>query len=261
MVNVPEGSLYFWCYNQGLRHVNIDELVQAVAMAGRNLRDKDIQNYWNGWYRSSLYGPQNQYDMFVLHHSSQSSTFRTTKLEDYPMNPYWNQPEIEERWVPCNKDNKPMIKWGNGCLSREDAEAYRHQVYLAENLKGGKIIVIDCDGDHDAKLDLALVSFLYKFTDRTHTLFKPKLITEYEGYENTNINIPASFHLTFMTDRVIPTMHFPKAHIDIIGNKANSLRYLKNKIWNGVQPKMMTPSIWEQIQEFVERRNNGNVIA
>ena len=261
MIEIPEGSLYFWCYTQGLKHADFGKLTQAVAMAGRNLRDKDVQNYWNGWYRSSLYGPQNQYDMFVLHHSNQALEFQASKLEDYPLNPYWDQPEIEERWVPCNKDNKPMIKWGNGCLSREDAEAYRQQVYLAENLKGGKLIVVDCDGDHDAELDLALVAFLYRFTDRTHALFKPKLITDYPGYEGSNMHMPASFHLTFMTDRVIPTMHFPKAHIDIIGNRANSLRYLKNTIWNGVQPRMLTPNIWEQIQEFVERRNNGTELA
>lgn len=261
MVEVPEGSLYFWCYTQGLKHVAIGDLHHAVDMAGRTLRDKDIQNYWNGWYRSSLYGEQGQYDMFVLHHANQAPAFQTTGLHDYPKNPYWDMPDIEERWVPCNLYNKPMIKWGNGCLSREDALAYREQVYLAENLKGGKLVVIDCDGDHDEELDLELVSFLYRFTDRTHALFKPKLITDYKGYEDSGMNVPASFHLTFMTDRVIPTMHFPKAHIDVIGNKANSLRYMKNKIWNGMQPAFLTEGVWKQLQEFVERRNNGTELA
>ena len=68
--------------------------------------------------------------------------------------------------------------------------------------------------------------------------------------------MPASFHLTFAVDRVIPTMHFSKAHMDIVGNKENSLRYLKNKIWNGIEPLPMNEAIWDDIKSYVERRNN-----
>ena len=254
MIEVPEGSIYFWMYNQGLKHSDIDEVIAAVISAGREIRQKDLDNYWNGYHRSNLYGANNPYNMFVLKHfdtPTPSKGFKDKSLSEYPENPNWNLPDIDERWVPCNGKNKPLIKWGNGCMSKEDAEAYIHQVYLAENTKGTKYVIIDCDGDHGDKIDFEIVRFLSKLTTRTHTLFKPKLITEYKGYEDSGVNMPASFHLTFVTDRIIPTMHFPNAHMDIIGNKENSLRYRKNKIWNGKHPAVMTSVIWNQLREYI----------
>lgn len=248
----PGGSLYFWCYTQGLKHVPLDAVQAAALATGRVLRDKDVENYWNGWYRSNNYGQNSKHDMFVLKHCKEKKPFVTTPLSAYPNNPLWNQPEISERWVPCSATNKPMKKWSNGCMSKEDAEAYSHQVYLAENIKGTSFVIIDCDGDHDEKLDLELIRFLYPMTNITHTLFKPKLITSYEGYEDSGLNMPASFHLTFVTNKIIPTMHFPECHIDIIGNEKNSLRYWKNKIWNGMSPKVLTNDIWTKLQEYVK---------
>ena len=54
MVEVPQGSIYFWMYEMGLKHVDLDEIRIACYSAGKNIRDKDFQNYWNGWYRSDL---------------------------------------------------------------------------------------------------------------------------------------------------------------------------------------------------------------
>lgn len=255
-LTAPDGSLYFWCYTQGLKHVPLEDVAAAALATGRILRDKDVANYWNGFHRSNLYGSEAGHDMFVLRHFKEDKPFLTTPLGAYPENPNWTRPEIEERWVPCNANNKPMIKWGNGCMSREDAKAYRNQVYLAENTKGTSFVIIDCDGDHDDELDLDLIRFLYGFTGATHTMFKPKLVTQYEGYEDSGIQIPASFHLTFKTDRVIPTMHFPSARIDIIGNKCNSLRYRKNKVWNGLQPRLMTPFVWEEIKDYIRKKED-----
>lgn len=254
-IQVPEGSLYIWCYSQGLKHIGLEELLSAVRCAGKDLRPKDIENYWNGWYNSDMYRTNGD-SVFSLRHKIVSSSlgYLDMAYSDYPVHPYIEYPEVQNRWVPCNKDNKPMIQWGNGCLTKGDAEAWPNQVYLAENLKGTKIIVIDCDGDHDTQLDFGTIARLSYYRDKTHCLDKPKMIWEYEGYEDVQIDFPASFHLTFTVDRLIPTMHFPWANIDIIGNAKNSLRYLKNKTWNGIDPAPMTNEIWDDIKRYVKNR-------
>ena len=140
-------------------------------------------------------------------------------------------------------------------MSLSDAKAMRGCVYLAENTKGTRQVIIDCDGDHSSDLDLETILFLSRYMDRTHCLMKPKALREYEGGPDSSM--PASYHLTFKTDKVIPTMHFPDAHIDLIGNEKNSLRYWKNKKWNGLQPVELTEDIWNDIIGYAERRSNG----
>lgn len=260
-IDVPSGSIYFDMYTWGLRHVPWDVLYNALLAAGKEIREKDMQNYVRGWQNSDLYDnmrPQNVPDIFsVAHVESHYDQFRRLKWDDYPEHPYLHQPDIIQKWVPCTKDNKPMIKWSEGCMTKIDALAKPGQVYLGENMKGCKTIVIDCDGDHDKTLDLETIRFLLGFRDATHMLSKPKLIKEYEGYEDTGIEYPASFHLTFAVDKLVPTMHFPWANIDIVGNAGNSLRYWKNKIWNGVDPAPMTDDIWEFLKEYVIKRKEN----
>lgn len=259
MLDVPSGSIYFWMYNQGLKHVPLAKVLNEVRRAGKQVRDKDAENYWNGWYRSDLYHGSGADDVFMLTRDSwrgkpKAPDYFSLSYNDYPLHPYLQYPEIQNRWVPCNKDNKPVIKWGNGCLSLADAKACSNQVYLAENVKGCKFIVIDCDGDHDDKLDMQTVAFLHRYTTMTHAMFKPKLVNQYEGYEDTGCTVAASFHLTFKVDCLVPTMHFPYAHVDIIGNRCNSLRYLKNKEWNGLQPAAMTQETWDEIKKYIAYR-------
>ena len=251
MLEVPSGSIYFWMYTQGLKQVNENDIASACRAAGVSIRDKDWQNYWNGYYNSDMYHGRGSDDMFMLSRNGMHAgrerpvDFLCTEYRNYPEHPYaHNEYQVENRWVPCNKDNKPMIKWGNGCLSLADACAYKSQVYLAENLKGTRFIVIDCDGDHGDELDLETMAFLNWWRDKTHCIVKP-------GQDE---NMPASFHLTFETDRIIPTMHFPYAHIDIVGNRRNSLRYWKNKKWNGIAPATMTDIWWQMLQEYIEHR-------
>ena len=242
-MDVPRDSIYFWMYTQGLKHVPFEEIETACAMAGKEIRAKDRENYWNGFYRSDLYGKAES-NVFELHRNpgnsqSVSQSFFDLPYSDYPQHPYLELPEISNRWVPCSKENKPLVKWGNGCMSLADAKAYRSQVYLAENLKGCKIIVIDCDGDHGDGVDNETVNFLNQWFYHTHCIYKDNRL---------------SFHLTFAVDKVIPTMHFPYAHIDVVGNRANSLRYFKNKKWNGLQPMPMTDGIWEQLKGYIRYR-------
>lgn len=256
---IPNGSIYFSMYTWGLKHVPLDEIRTECHACGKDIRPKDEENYWNGYYRSDLYLGKGKDDVFKLTRSHksmhvQSTEFVTTPYHEYPEHPYLGMPEIEKRFVPCNAANKPMIRWGDGCMSIEDAKAMMGQKYLAENLKGCRFIVIDCDGDHDEVLDMETIAFLYRFSNITHVMSKPKLVSQYEGYEDSRCGIPASFHLSFKVDRVIPTMHFPWANIDVVGNRANSLRYFKNKIWNGLPPAPMTEEIWGQLQEYIRYR-------
>lgn len=250
MIKVPEGSIYFWMYEQGLRHVPLDRIEFAVLQHGKQVRDKDRENYWNGFFRSDLYNGPGQDDIFMLTKQTKirgnvSQEFLVTGYESYPLHPYLNIPEIQNRWVPCNKDNKPMVKWGNGCMAIGDAVAYKDQVYLAENLKGTKFLVIDCDGNHGETIDYETVCFLNKWRQDTHCIVKPNC--QWDGK-------PLSFHLTFKTSRIIPTMHFPYAHIDIVGNRRNSLRYWKNKEWNHIEPIEMTHKIWSELQGYIKYR-------
>lgn len=255
MIDVPDGSLYYWCYTMGLKRIDISELIGSVTANGRELREKDIQNYWNGWYRSDT----KDRPVFSLgHKSSRQLQYRTTRWGDYPPHPYIGMPEFEQRWVPCDGSLRPLIKWSSGCMQKVDAECMPGCQVLGENMLATKMIVIDCDGDHDKdSLDLDAIRFLSRYIHMTHSLAKPKTVSEYGqlayGAEDIAYQ-PASFHLTFSVDKVVPTMHFPKAHIDIVGNKRNSLRFWKNKVWNGRAPIPMTDEIWEDIKRYIERK-------
>lgn len=254
MIIVPEGSLYFWCYTMGLKHVDIRDIENAVAHAGKNLRKKDIDNYWNGWFRSDLY-LRNEDSVWKIR-SAKSKSIGMQDLSEFETLPCeYILRDVESRWVPCNKNNKPMVKWGNGCMSMVDATSWPGQTYLAENNKGVGRVIIDCDGDHGERLDIETIMFLSKYVPMTHTLYKEVMVCDVPGYEETAIHEPVSFHLSFTTVRIIPTMHFPKAGIDIIGNKENSLRYIKNKKWNNLPMIPITHEIWNDISRYIERRN------
>lgn len=260
MVDLPRDSIYMWMYVQGLKHVNLAEIEAACAAAGKEIRQKDYDNYWNGYHRSTLYNGKDEYDVFSLHRQMQKHSpkldFFDKKLEDYPLNPMLDLPPVENRWIPCSASNKPMIKWSQGCKTLAEAKMYANQVYLAENLVGTDHIVIDCDGDHGDGLDYDAIDFLWQFADRTHCLMKPKAIREYPGGRDSDN--PASFHLTFKTDRVIPRMIWSDcAGMDILGNENNNIRYLKDKRWNGLQPAMLTSEVWEAIKLYVRRRYEG----
>jgi hypothetical protein len=255
----PTESIYYYMYTCGLKGIDLDLLLDEVGKT-HPIREKDIENYWNGYHNRQLYHtPQRpSCSLLSLHPTTPSklNTFQTSNYSDYPLlaNAVNGLPEIQNRWVPCNHKNKPLIKWGQGCMTKASAESLINCKYLAENIKGTRMLVVDCDGDHSEQLDLDTINFLYQFTHQTHTLFKPKRIEEYKDYEQTNDTRSASFHLTFAIDRVIPTMHHA-CHIDFIGNKENSLRYLKNKWWNNLDPMPMTDEIWNKIKGYIVERS------
>lgn len=250
-VLLPQGSIYLWMYDQGLKGTPIEEIVNECRLSGVTIREKDFQNYYNGLGKRTIKMHSSIFDI----PPSKRKSYYDLDYSQYPMKPFNDYPDTEDRWVPCSKDNKPMIKWGDGCLKKEEAEAFKDQVYLAENLIGGHRIVIDCDGDHDANLDLETIEFFWQFSQITEVYRKPKDCIDYGITIDEFIDLPASFHLTFYVDRVIPTMHFPHAHIDIIGNKKNSLRYFKNKKCNNMPLCIMNDQIWSVIREYIRSRD------
>ena len=260
-IEVPQGSVYLQMYKWGLRHVPLEDIDAACMRAGKQLRKKDVQNYWNGYHNSNLYGDIDMCDEpFKLVRTRivpPGESFLKMDYDELPDHPYDDGVlEMEKRYVPCGASNKPLIQWSQGCLTYDDALAYSNQVYMAENLRGTHLIVIDCDGDHDDNnLDLETIMFLWlRFSDMTHTLKKQKRICDYRGYERSGLTIPASFHLTFSTNKMIPKIPCPEAHIDILGNQNNQLRYFKTKTWNGLKPVPMTPEIWDKVREYITYR-------
>ena len=254
MISVnPNESIYFDMYRWGLRQIPIGDIEAACARVGKDIRQKDYENYYRGYNKSAIRDPK-----FLLKIGTPNYSVPVEKLNhslsSLPDNPLIDNP-VQARWVPCSESNKPLIKWSQGCLMRDDALAYRNQVYLAENLRNSEYIVIDCDADHDpTHLDLQTMFFLWQYSDITHCLTKNKLVKEYDGYELSKCEIPASFHLTFKTSKLLPTIHCPWAHIDILGNQGNQLRYLKTKSWNGREPAELTENIWDEIRHYVKRR-------
>lgn len=244
-------SIYFWMFRQGLKHIPWDEIVQAIASSKHMIREKDRANYWRGYYKSDLYTGKHNVSMLNPGQEQKIRPFDTMKYSEYPIHPYLNQPEIDNRYVPCNNQGIPLIKWSKGCYPKADALAWPGCVYLGENLKGTKLIVIDIDGDHNNQLWTKTIKAFEPYRLLTHTLTKP-----------TSDNSITSYHLTFSVDRIIPTMHFTNAHIDIIGNKMNSIRYFKNKQWNNIAPLQMTDEIWEGIKnriKVLEEIDYGNI--
>jgi len=240
---VPTDSIYIWMFRQGRHGVDIDTVLAALAAAKKEIRAKDMENYWNGWHRYQLYSGDIWFDMPECRKPNTLPEF-----DEFPLHPWTGIPEVANRYVPCNADNRPMIKWGNGCMDKTSAETFDGQVYLAENLKGTRFIVLDIDGNHgDGNMDT--VKYFDPWRKFTHAMVKPNCSKD--GY-------PLSFHLTFHCSRVIPTMHFNEARLDIIGNKENSLRYFKNKEWNGKEPATMTPALWTELKNFIERSKRGD---
>ena len=259
MVPDPGESIYFWMYRQGLRQRPLEKVTIDLMMNGHTIRPKDLRNYWNGWYRRKL-GVSTTIDqpMRWLHKQG------PMRWSEYPMHPFRGKPEYQNCFVPCSAENKPLVKWSRGTMSLADAKAWPGSVYLAENMRGAQRIVIDIDGDHGDGLDLDIIRFFDRYRGITCCHEKREIVFDWfcdhsDGWAGDlhTAELPVSYHLTFGVDRVVPTMHFSKAHVDIIGNARNSLRYFKDKRYNGLPPLMMTPEIWEEITDFIgemERR-------
>lgn len=241
---VPEGSIYFWMYTQGLRQIPYEEVEIALRDAGKIIREKDHDNYWNGYHNSVLYHG----DPFSIPMPDKPQRNKYPSLSSFELNSLASMPPIKNRWVPCNSDNKPLIKWSKGCMTHADAMARRGYQYMAENLKGTDRIVIDFDIEHGDKRDEGLADFAAMFLDTN----------KYCCFVRMDGEKIASMHLMFSTDLLIPTMHFPEAKIDILGNANNQLRYFKNKQWNRVKATPLNETEWNLIMNYLMTKEVRN---
>lgn len=197
-----------------------------------DMTESQAEAYFSGFYKVNLYDKD-------LPQSAEA-----TKLEDFPRNPFANTPTPPNRFIPCNLDNMPMIKWKKGGMTKRIAKIRLGAAYLAENLKGTNTVVIDIDGNH-GETDWEVIDFFKSYTTKTMCHHDPA---------NKDYS---SFHLTFETDRLIPTTHHPYARIDILGNANNQARYFKNKLPNGLKPMELTEEVYQEIQSYLERRAHG----
>ena len=145
-----------------------------------------------------------------------------------------------------------MIQWGwkdgfePNLMLRRDAEAISPVHWVGQNMLYQNFIVMDIDGVGHGVRDEQVIAFGTQFREMTMTLEDPAK--------------PGSFHLYFMTNRLIPVKHFPKAKLDLMGNAVNAAVYFKNKVSNGVPAAELTPEIWDAMQRYqVSRKGQGHV--
>jgi hypothetical protein len=233
-------------------------------MAGIPLRAKDIQSWQDGAFKHQVYqaifeqqltesrrtpgsriNPTNKVRSMPVNLPSlrlaTQPSFDGMRLEDLPMLPDgWRG--CERRFFPCTADNRPMMQWGwkpgfePNLMLRRDAEAISPVRWVGQNMLYQNFIVMDIDGVGHGTMDQEVIDFGNRFRDMTMTLEDPRKY--------------GSFHLYFMTDRLIPVKHFPYAKLDLMGNAVNAAVYFKNKVSNGMPAAMLTPQIWNALQEY-----------
>lgn len=248
---VPEGSIYVWCYKQGLRGVSWEEILSALAVHGVQPRGKDKRNWEDGMKKhlgkEYVREAQGLKTSSLLIDKREDPRIIKDLSEYSPLN--CNSEMYEQtRWVPCSKANKPLVAWSEIRCTLDEARLWPGAHYLAENLKGCRWIVLDFDVDHDPDdIDLGLREFGKNLLKEypTAALYKPDWM---------------GFHLTYWTELDIPTKHLPHVKIDICGNSmvgtlgegtSGQLRYLKNKLSNDVDKVgRLTDEVWSKIQAY-----------
>ena len=260
----PGQSPYFGMFRAGRLGYTIEEVTSHCTMLGIPLRAKDIQSWQDGAFKNqvrqaifeerlaeerrrpgSRLNPTNKVrDMPVnlptLRLASQPS-FDGMRLTDFPrLPPGWKG--CERRFFPCTPDNRPMMQWGwrpgfePNLMLRADAEAISPVRWVGQNMLYQNFVVMDIDGVGHGMVDEGVIRFGSQFRELTMTLEDPRK--------------PGSFHLYFMTDRLIPVKHFPKAKLDLMGNAVNAAVYFKNKVSNGIPAMELTPSVWDAMQRY-----------
>lgn len=262
---LPAGqSPYFGMFRAGRLGYTIEEVTSHCTMLGIPLRAKDIQSWQDGAFknqvsqaifeqrlaerrsrpgsrinptRDAIVVPTN---LPTLRLAGQPS-FDNVRLDDLPRLPKgWCG--CERRFFPCTQDNRPMIQWGwkpgfePNLMLRIDAEAISPVRWVGQNMLYENFIVMDIDGVGHGTRDEQVIRFGTQFREMTMTLEDPRK--------------PGSFHLYFMTDRLVPVKHFPHAKLDLMGNAVNAAVYFKNKVSNGIPPAELTPQIWDAMQRY-----------
>jgi len=262
---LPAGqSPYFGMFKAGRLGYTIEEVTSHCTMRGIPLRAKDIQSWQDGAFKNqvaqavfeqrlaeerkkpgSRLNPRGNVVVMPtalpsLRLASQPS-FDSTRLEDLPRLPKgWKG--CERRFFPCTKDNRPMMQWGwkpgyePNLMLRADAAALSPVHWVGQNMLYQNFIVFDIDGVGHGTRDEEVIRFGWQFRELTMTLEDPKKV--------------GSFHLYFMTDRLVPVKHFPQAKLDLMGNAVNAAVYFKDKVSNGIPAMELTPQVWDAMQRY-----------
>lgn len=269
----PGESPYFGMFSAGRVGYTIEEVTAHCTAYGIPLRAKDIQAWQDGAFKnqvsqaifeqrladkrkksgidpvmpmSSTYVPNNLPSMRL----AMQPDFDTLRLTDMPLLPTGWQ-GCERRFFPCTSDNKPMMQWGwrpdfdPGLMLRCDAEALSPVRWVGQNMLYQPFVVMDIDGVGHGTTDQEVIQFGSMFRDLTMTFEDPRK--------------PGSFHLYFVTDRLIPVKHFPHAKLDLMGNAVNAAVYFKNKVPNGKPPAMLTPEVWDAMQRYQVSRKRRTI--
>ncbi len=261
---LPGQSPYFGMFRAGRLGYTIEEVTSHCTANGIPLRAKDIQSWQDGAFKNqvsqaifeqnlaesrrrpgSRLNPTNKISQTPINLPSlrlaSQPTFDTMRLADFPLLPKgWRG--CERRFFPCTADNRPMIQWGwrpgfePGLMLRTDAEAISPVRWVGQNMLYQNFIVMDIDGVGHGTTDEEVIRFGTQFREVTMTLEDPRK--------------RGSFHLYFMTDRLIPVKHFPHAKLDLMGNAVNAAVYFKNKVSNGIPAMELTPWVWDAMQHY-----------
>ena len=269
---LPAGqSPYFGMFRAGRLGYTIEEVTSHCTMLGIPLRAKDIQSWQDGAFKNqvsqaifeqrlaerrskpgSRINPNGRVSDMPLNLPSlrlaSQPSFDGIRLDDLPRLPRgWKG--CERRFFPCTADNRPMMQWGwrpgfePNLMLRLDAEAISPVHWVGQNMLYQNFIVMDIDGVGHGMRDEQVIAFGTMFREMTMTLEDPRK--------------PGSFHLYFMTDRLVPVKHFPHAKLDLMGNAVNAAVYFKNKVSNGIPAAELTPQIWDAMQRYqVSRKGN-----
>ena len=261
----PGQSPYFGMFRAGVLGYPIEEVTAYCTANGIPLRAKDIQSWQDGAFKNQVrqalfeqrladgrrkpgshinptdkVGNVRVGNLPSLRLAGQPA-FDTVRLQDLPRLPTgWRG--CERRFFPCTSDNRPMMPWGwrpgfePNLMLRRDAEALSPVRWVGQNLLYQDFIVMDIDGVGHGGRDEQVIAFGTRFRELTMTLEDPAK--------------PGSFHLYFMTDRLVPVKHFPHAKLDLMGNAVNAAVYFKNKVSNGVPPMELTPQVWDAMQRY-----------
>lgn len=269
---LPAGqSPYFGMFRAGRLGYTIEEVTSHCTMLGIPLRAKDIQSWQDGAFKNqvsqaifeqrlaerrskpgSRINPNGRVSDMPLNLPSlrlaSQPSFDSVRLDNLPRLPKgWKG--CERRFFPCTADNRPMMQWGwrpgfePNLMLRADAEAISPVHWIGQNMLYQNFIVMDIDGVGHGMRDEQVIAFGTMFREMTMTLEDPRK--------------PGSFHLYFMTDRLVPVKHFPHAKLDLMGNAVNAAVYFKNKVSNGIPAAELTPQIWDAMQRYqVSRKGN-----
>lgn len=262
---LPAGqSPYFGMFRAGRLGYTIEEVTSHCTMLGIPLRAKDIQSWQDGAFKNqvsqaifeqrlaesrrkpgSRINPTNRVGQMPVNLPSlrlaSQPSFDTVRLTDLPLLPRgWKG--CERRFFPCTADNRPMMQWGwrpgfePNLMLRADAAAISPVHWVGQNMLYQNFIVMDIDGVGHGVRDEQVIAFGSQFREMTMTLEDPMK--------------QGSFHLYFMTDRLVPVKHFPHAKLDLMGNAVNAAVYFKNKVSNGIPAAELTPQIWDAMQRY-----------